>query len=121
MRSVSVPNEATLKPTCLLKGNLCVKWQRVGWGGRDERARGARCARQAARVDRVDKNKDLPLHWAAYNGHKDVAELLMADFNSVDKNKDVNSVDTGGHTHLRDAMIQKHTKVAKVLLKASGR
>jgi ankyrin repeat protein len=45
----------------------------------------------------------------------------MADFNSVDKNKDVNSVDTDGHTHLRDAMIQKHTKVAKVLLKASGR
>jgi ankyrin repeat protein len=90
-----------------------------------------------------DKNGATPLHWAAGTGHKDVAELLLAnkaDVNAKDKNgmtplhwaaanghreaveplladkADVNAKDNFGATPLHHAAANGHKDVAQLLL-----
>jgi ankyrin repeat protein len=51
-----------------------------------------------------------PLHWAAWTGHKAVAELLL-------KNKaEVNARTNHGNTPLHDAALKGHKDIAKLLL-----
>src|ERR1035438_7582111 len=64
----------------------------------------------------VDKSGMTPLHWAAARGHKDVAELLLAN------GADVNAKNTGttglntGLTPLHYAAGSGHKDVAELLL-----
>ena len=51
-----------------------------------------------------------PLHAAAYNGYKDVAELLLAN------KADVNAKDSDGMTPLHMAASNGHKDVAELLL-----
>jgi ankyrin repeat protein len=54
------------------------------------------------------------LHWAAFNGHKDVAELLLAS------KAEVNAKSNGGQTPLRVAVLHGHTDVAELLRQHGG-
>ena len=51
-----------------------------------------------------------PLHCAAAEGHKDVAELLLAN------KAEVNAKDNNGGTPLHDAAVKGHKDVAELLL-----
>ena len=51
-----------------------------------------------------------PLHWRRLNGHKDVAELLLAN------KADVNAKDNDGETPLHMAAFKGHKDVAELLL-----
>jgi len=57
-----------------------------------------------------DKYGETPLHWAASAGHKDVAELLLAN------KADVNSKDNSGCTPLVGASSNGHKDVVELLL-----
>jgi ankyrin repeat protein len=57
-----------------------------------------------------DKGALTPLHWAAENGHRDVAELLLAN------KADVNAKDNNGYTPLSWAAKAGHKDVAELLL-----
>ena len=61
-------------------------------------------------VDARDQAGRAALHLAAWNGHKDVAELFLA------KGADVNAKDGGGWTPLHWATWLGHKDVAEVLL-----
>jgi len=57
-----------------------------------------------------------PLHWAAYSGHKEIAELLIgegAEVNTIDKYT--------GNTALDSAILLKHTETADLLRKHGGK
>jgi ankyrin repeat protein len=57
-----------------------------------------------------------PLHWAAYSGHKEIAELLIgegAEVNTIDKYT--------GNTALDSAILLKHTEIADLLRKHGGK
>jgi ankyrin repeat protein len=56
-----------------------------------------------------------PLHYAAYYGEKEVAELLIA------KGADVNAKDEDGETPLDWAIEKNHTETADLLRKHSGK
>jgi ankyrin repeat protein len=55
------------------------------------------------------------LHDAAGEGHKDVAELLLAH------NADINAKNNKGNTPLREAAIGGHMDVVAFLLQQAGR
>jgi ankyrin repeat protein len=57
-----------------------------------------------------NNHADTPLHFAAFNGHKDVAELLLAS------NADVNATDKDGWTPLHFAADKGHKDIAELLL-----
>ena len=57
-----------------------------------------------------DNDDETPLHWAASRGHKDVAELLLAN------KAEVNAKDNGGSTPLHAAAGGGHKDVAELLL-----
>jgi len=57
-----------------------------------------------------DNNDETPLHWAASRGHKDVAELLLANKAGVDAR------DNHGQTPLHAAAIGGHKDLAELLL-----
>ena len=57
-----------------------------------------------------DNDGTTPLHYAAFNGHKDVAELLLAN------KADVNAKDNNGATPLHAAAFNGHKDVAELLL-----
>jgi len=61
-----------------------------------------------------DKNGYTPLHWAAFMGHKDVAELLLAD------GADVNATNNFGETPLHEAASMGHKDVAELLLASNA-
>jgi ankyrin repeat protein len=62
-------------------------------------------------VSRKDSHYDYtPLHYAAQAGHKDMAELLLAN------KADVNAKDKFGMTPLHDATVRGHKEVAELLL-----
>ena len=66
-------------------------------------------------VNVKDKYGDTPLHKAALNGHKEIAELL------IDKGADVNAIIVSGHlkgqTSLDFASVLKSTELADLLRK----
>jgi len=55
------------------------------------------------------------LHWAAYEGHKETAELLIA------KGVDVNAKTNDGETPLDWAIKHKRTETANLLRKHGGK
>ncbi|MGA2109022.1 MAG: ankyrin repeat domain-containing protein, partial [Syntrophorhabdales bacterium] len=57
-----------------------------------------------------DDSGDTPLHWAALNGHKEVAELLLA------RKADVDAKNNDGNTPLQWAAQGGHKDVAELLL-----
>jgi TonB family protein len=61
-------------------------------------------------VSSKDNNGSTPLHLAAWNGHKDIVELLLAN------KADVNAKDTMGFTPLHRAAITGHKDVVELLL-----
>lgn len=61
-------------------------------------------------VSRKDENGWTPLHFAAAEGHKDVAELLIAN------KADVNARNNHGSTPLHDAAYEGHKDVAELLV-----
>ena len=56
-----------------------------------------------------------PLHYAAANGHKEIAELL------IEKGADLNAKDEDGGTPLDYAIEFKHTQTADLLRKHGGK
>jgi cytohesin len=50
------------------------------------------------------------LHWAAYEGHKEIAELLISE------GADVNAKADGGGTPLHQAAYEGHKEVAELLI-----
>ena len=65
-------------------------------------------------VNTVDKNKLTSLHWAAYKGQKDVAELLIL------KGANVNAKTKSGTTPLHSAAREGHKEVEDLLIKHGG-
>jgi hypothetical protein len=61
-------------------------------------------------VNSRDTNNDTALHWAAFNGHKDVAEWLLAT------QADLNARDNDGETPLHRAASGGHADVVELLL-----
>ena len=61
-------------------------------------------------VNTRDNNKWTPLHYAAYYGHKAVAELLIAEV------ADVNAKSDDGWTPLHDATSIGHKEIVELLL-----
>ncbi len=55
-----------------------------------------------------------PIHWAARNGHKDIAELLIL------KGANVNAVTSYGITPLFWAEVEEHKDVMELLIKQGG-
>ena len=56
------------------------------------------------------KNQITPLHWAAWRGRKEIAELLIA------KGADVNVKNKDGGTPLHNAAWKGHVEIAKLLI-----
>lgn len=55
-----------------------------------------------------------PLHCAAMEGHKDMADLLIA------QGADVNAIDSEKHTPLHDAIINGHKDVVELIATTKG-
>ena len=64
--------------------------------------------------DNLDMNGRMPLYWAATFGHKDVAELLLAN------KADVNAKDNIGDTPLHASAFNGHKDVAELLRQHGG-
>jgi ankyrin repeat protein len=56
-----------------------------------------------------------PLHWAADKGHKEIAELLIAE------GADVNAKTADGETPLDWAIMKDHTETADLFRKHGGK
>ena len=56
------------------------------------------------------KNQITPLHWAAWRGRKEIAELLIA------KGADLNTKNKDGGTPLHNAAWKGHVEIAKLLI-----
>jgi ankyrin repeat protein len=65
-------------------------------------------------VSSKDDYGDTPLHWAALNGHKDVAEFLLVT------KADVDAKDDRGHTPLDWAVLGRHEEIAELLRQHGG-
>ena len=61
-------------------------------------------------VTSVDNNGYTPLYWAALQGRKEVAELLLAN------KAEVNTKDNNGETPLFRAALQGHKEVVELLV-----
>jgi ankyrin repeat protein len=61
-----------------------------------------------------DTNGMTPLYWAAARGHKDVAELLLAN------KAEVNAKDNHGQTPLHVAAAEGHKDVVELLRQHGG-
>jgi ankyrin repeat protein len=60
--------------------------------------------------DKSYNKNETPLHWAARNGQKDTAALLLAN------KAEVNAKDTGGRTPLHSAVMNNRKDLAELLL-----
>jgi ankyrin repeat protein len=69
---------------------------------------------EEANVNAANNNGDTPLHEAALNGHKDVANLLLAH------KADVNARNHKGDTPLHAATVSGHDEVAELLREYGG-
>ena len=68
------------------------------------------CGPSASDVNWKDQNGKTPLHYAAWKGHKEIAELLIAN------GADVNAKDDKGGTPLHVAAWEGHKEVAELLI-----
>ena len=68
------------------------------------------CGPSASDVNGKDQNGKTPLHYAAWKGHKEIAELLIAN------GADVNAKDDRGRTPLHFAAFRGHKEVAALLI-----
>jgi ankyrin repeat protein len=66
-------------------------------------------------VNARDNGGSTPLHQAAINGHKEIAELLIAN------GADVNAKTDAGVTPLDDAIGRKHSETIDLLRKHGGK
>ena len=66
-------------------------------------------------VNEKDENGGTPLQVATYEGHKEIAELLIAN------GADVNAKAGGGSTPLDVAIKQKRTEIADLIRKHGGK
>ena len=66
-------------------------------------------------VDAKDNRGITPLLWATYDGHKEVAELLIT------KGADVNAKDVNDETPLNWAEEGKHKEITDLLRKQGGK
>ena len=62
-------------------------------------------------INQVDEKGNTPLHWAAYNGHEEVAAYLLSL-----KEVDVNAQDNEGQTPLFLATFYGNTRIVRRLL-----
>ena len=70
----------------------------------------------AAGADVNENVLGTPLHWAAYDGHKEIVELLIT------AGADLNAKDGGGDTPLDEAIKRKrHPEIADLLRKHGGK
>ena len=68
------------------------------------------CGPSASDVNWKDQNGKTLLHYAAWKGHKEIAELLIAN------GADVNAKDDKGGTSLHVAALEGHKEVAELLI-----
>ena len=68
------------------------------------------CGPSASDVNWKDQNGKTLLHYAAWKGHKEIAELLIAN------GADVNAKDDKGGTPLHVAAWEGHTEVAELFI-----
>ena len=61
-------------------------------------------------INRKDKDGNIALHWAAYEGKADVVQFL------IDKGARINARDYSRKTPLHDAAYTGHTQIVKILL-----
>ncbi len=61
-------------------------------------------------VNAKDTTDETPLHFATFNGHKEIAELL------IDKGADVNAKNGGGGTPLHSAAKKGHKEIVELLI-----
>ena len=103
------------------KVNIAGKDTTVGdvEGGKQTTAGDAEAVKEflAAGTEVNAKTEDgwTPLHSAAMNGYKEIAELLIA------KGADVNAKNKRGDTSLNWAISRKHTEIADLLRKHGGK
>ena len=78
-----------------------------------------------ADVNAKDGNEWTPLHYAAANGHKEIAELLITKGANVNAKDDdggtPNAKDEDGGTPLDGVISRKHPKIADLLRKHGGK
>jgi ankyrin repeat protein len=84
-------------------------------GGKLQEAKGA--LNEGARVDAADEWGRIPLHIAAYNGHKEIVEMLIekaADAGAVDKylGTPLHYAAKGGHMEIAEMLIEKGANVS---------
>ena len=73
------------------------------------------CGPSASDVNWKDQNGKTPLHYAACKGHKEIAELLIAN------GADVNAKDDKGRTPLDRAIKYQRTETVDLLRKHGGK
>ncbi len=107
----SIPRLAAVLPVALAWSNLavCGEIHDAAANGDVAQAR-ALLKNNPNLVSSVDNTSWLPLHWAAYKGHKDIVELLLAN------KADINAKDKNRMTALSLAAGKGHVDVAKLLL-----
>ena len=66
-------------------------------------------------MDVKDEDGGTPLYYATGRGHKEIAELLIAN------DADVNAKTNDGYTPLDEAIISNETEIAALLRKHGGK
>ena len=66
-------------------------------------------------VNAKGDGESTPLHWAAYGGHKETAELLIAEL-LIAEGADVNAESENGVTPLHMTVVYDHKEVAELLI-----
>ena len=112
------------------EGNIKAIKQHIA-AGTDVNAKGRLKLGQVIILIVGEKGESTPLHWAAYGGHKETAELLIAE--GADVNAESENGVAGGpisvflvggiirKTPLDVAIMRSHTEIADLLRKHGGK